>query len=140
MIREGENNRVTECLGAFFLKARSQEGGKRSKQQPKPITQSGWGQADQTTTKTNQSLSAPPQVPGPHVSDKNSVQFSGPGTCGGALQGLVGVGLRMVACPLPDLFFLTSADNFLSHRAIILGTREPEPLHIPLQLPNRLVE
>jgi|GEM_PF-2848216 len=137
MIREGENNRVTECLGAFFLKARSQEGSKRTKQQPKPITQSGRRQADQTTTKTNQVLSAPPQVPGPHVSDKNSVQFSGPGTCGGALQNLVSVGLRMVACPLPDLFFLTSADNSLSHRAIILGAREPGPLRIRAQLPSR---
>ena len=56
MIREGENNRVTECLGAFFLKACSQEGGKRSRFKPKPITQSGRGQADQTTTKTNHAV------------------------------------------------------------------------------------
>jgi len=68
--------------------SRSQEGGKRTKQQPKPITQSGRGQAIQTTTKTNQILSAPPQVPGPHIFHSCSILSpakEGLGTCMGAL-------------------------------------------------------
>jgi len=169
MIREGENNRVTECLGAFFLKACSQEGGKRSRFKPKPITQSGRGQADQTTTKTNHAVRKGASDP-----NNNQNQPDPERAPAGSRPSYISQLLHLVACqgrawnlrgrawfwlllalvcsacppsrlrarfctpcPLPDLFFLTSADDFVSRRAIILGAREPEALHIPVQLPNR---
>jgi len=61
-----------------------QEGGKR------PIT-----------NRNQQALSAPPQVQGPHVSDKTQFRSQGLEPAG-ARSGLVGFDLCLVACPLPD--------------------------------------
>jgi hypothetical protein len=105
MIREGENNRVTEYLGAFVLKAVSQE----------------MGQANQTTTKTNHAVRKAASgrnnnqnQPDPERAPAGSrpsyisqllhlVACQGRAwNLRGRARGLIGFGSCLVACPLPD--------------------------------------
>jgi len=58
----------------------------------------GKGASEPNIDRNQQTLSAPPQVPSP-------ASKQGLCTCGGALRGLVGFGLCLVACPLPNCAF-----------------------------------
>jgi len=143
MIREGENRRVTvECLGAFFLNGLSASHYSRNLG-GKPhwtLNKSGRGKRPYRGRHHPEPEARPCRFHALRIGLNCLSGALRAWNLRGRAQGLVGFVLCFRACPLPDLFFLTSAEKFFSHRLIILGAREPEPLHIPVQVPNRLVE